>query len=265
MQEALEQVYYRFLYFLPEEEREPERIMVNMEQAHWFYEDELVRDLSVSSMKFPVFVREIQNSYSFLPDWSTKDLIEVYEAYKSHIPVRGAIILNTTMDKVLLVTNFNGRAYSFPKGKINEGEGDEACAIREVLEEVGFDISDMVNSEDFLEIEDGHMRLYIVSGASEDFEYLTRTKGEIGKIEWVKLDDIPSQKFKNASIYRNFRFNKVHKFLYELRKWIKNKGNKSEDFDEDTRKKDYRICCMKDFKVKRLRVEAVVEQSFSSR
>ena len=87
------------------------------------------------------------------------------------------------MDKVLLVTNFNGRAYSFPKGKINEEETDEACAIREVLEEVGFDISSMVSSSDFLEIEDGHMRLYIVSGAPEDYEYLTRTKGEIGKIE----------------------------------------------------------------------------------
>ena len=68
MQDALEQVYYRFLYFLPIEEQEPERIMVNMEQAHWFYEDELVRDLSVPSLKFPAFVREIQNLYNYLPD-----------------------------------------------------------------------------------------------------------------------------------------------------------------------------------------------------
>jgi mRNA-decapping enzyme subunit 2 len=264
MQEALEQVFYRFLYFLPDEEKEPERFMVNMEQAHWFYEDELVRDLCVPSMKFPVFVRETQNKFDLLPDWSTKDLIEVYESYKSHIPVRGAIILNPRMDKVLLVTNFNGRAYSFPKGKINEGEADEDCAIREVLEEVGLDISEMISREDYLEIEDGHMRLYIVSGASEDFEYLTRTKGEIGKIEWVKLDDIPSQKFKNASIYRNFRFNKVHKFLYELRKWIKCKGVKNDEVDEDVRKKDYRICSMKDFKLKKIRVEAVVRQAFAS-
>ncbi|OMJ71201.1 hypothetical protein SteCoe_30669 [Stentor coeruleus] len=262
MQEALEQVYYRFLFFLPEEEREPERVMVNMEQAHWFYEDELVRDMSVPSMKFPVFVREIQNLYNVLPDWNTKDLIELYESYKSHIPVRGAIILNTNMDKVLLVTNFNGRAYSFPKGKINEDETDEACAIREVLEEVGFDISPMISSGDYLEIEDGHMRLYIVSGASEDYEYLTRTKGEIGKIEWVKLDDIPSQKYKNASIYRNFRFNKVHKFLYELRKWIKSKGVKNDEIEEEFKKKDYKISSLKDFKFKKLRLEGILENAF---
>ena len=235
--------------------------MVNMEQAHWFYEDELVRDLSVPSMRFPVFVREIQSLCNFLPEWSTKDLLDIYEVYKSHIPVRGAIILNTTMDKVLLVTNFNGRAYSFPKGKINEEETDEACAIREVLEEVGFDISSMVTSEDYLEIEDGHMRLYIVHGASEDYEYLTRTKGEIGKIEWVKLDDIPSQKYKNASIYRNFRFNKVHKFLYELRRWIKSKGVKTQDLEEDVVKKDFRISSLRDFKIKRLRVEGILEQA----
>ena len=262
MQDALEQAYYRFLYFLPPEEQEPERIMVNMEQAHWFYEDELVRDLSVPSMKFPIFVREIQSHCNYLPEWSTKDLIEIYESYKSHIPVRGAIILNANMDKVLLVTNFNGRAYSFPKGKINEEESDEACAIREVLEEVGFDITEMVNSEDYLEIEDGHMRLYIVSGASEDYEYITKTKGEIGKIEWVKLDDIPSQKYKNASIYRNFRFNKVHKFLYELRKWIKSKGNKNQDLEEENYKKDFKLPTLKNFKFKKLKIEGIVEELF---
>lgn len=259
--DALEQAYYRFIYFLPSEEQEPERVMVNMEQAHWFYEDELVRDMSVPSMKFPVFVREMKISYNFLPEWSAKDLLDIYEAYKSHIPVRGAIILNTTMDKVLLVTNFNGRAYSFPKGKINEDETDEACAIREVLEEVGFDITQMVTSEDYLEIEDGHMRLYIVYGASEDYEYFTHTKGEIGKIEWVKLDDIPSQKYKNASIYRNFRFNKVHKFLYELRRWIKLKGVKVQDLEEDLPKKDLRIMSLKDFKIKKLRIEGVLEKT----
>lgn len=264
MQEALEQVYYRFLYFLPEEEKEPERVMVNIEQAHWFYEDELVRDLSVPSMKLAVFVREMQNTFKVLPDWSTKDIIELYEAYKSHIPVRGAIILNTSMDKVLLVTNFNGRAYSFPKGKINEEETDEACAIREVLEEVGYDISPIISSEDYLEIEDGHMRLYIVSGVTEDFEFLTRTKGEIGKIEWVKLDDIPSQKYKNASIYRNFRFNKVHKFLYELRKWIKSKGAKCEDGEGEFRKNDYKIEAYKGFEFKRIKIECVFEQALTS-
>jgi len=34
--------------------------------------------------------------------------------------------------------------YGFPKGKINENESDIECAIREVYEEVGFNINGLI-------------------------------------------------------------------------------------------------------------------------
>jgi mRNA-decapping enzyme subunit 2 len=36
--------------------------------------------------------------------------------------------------------NFRCTNYSFPKGKVNENEEGIQCAIREVWEEIGFDI-----------------------------------------------------------------------------------------------------------------------------
>ena len=55
----------------------------------------------------------------------------------------GAIILNTNLDKCLLVRGSNNSRASFgwPKGKAEGGETDAACAIREVYEEIGLDIS----------------------------------------------------------------------------------------------------------------------------
>lgn len=66
--------------------------------------------------------------------------------YKERVPVCGAIILNSDATKVLLVKGFkSGASWSFPRGKINEKEQPRDCAIREVLEETGFDITPHMN------------------------------------------------------------------------------------------------------------------------
>ena len=41
----------------------------------------------------------------------------------------------------------------FPKGKADEGETDEECAIREINEEIGINISSYINKEQFIRIE----------------------------------------------------------------------------------------------------------------
>ena len=44
------------------------------------------------------------------------------------------------LTKVLLVVSWNGSFYDFPKGKVDENEDEVECAIREVQEEIGYDI-----------------------------------------------------------------------------------------------------------------------------
>lgn len=56
-----------------------------------------------------------------------------YKSYKRMVPCCGGILLNKERDKVLLVRGWKSNAgWSFPRGKINLAESEEACAVREV-------------------------------------------------------------------------------------------------------------------------------------
>lgn len=55
-----------------------------------------------------------------------------FNAYKQTIPTMGAIILDPTMEKCLLVRGWRSvDGWGFPTGKINKDEADDACAVRE--------------------------------------------------------------------------------------------------------------------------------------
>jgi mRNA-decapping enzyme subunit 2 len=53
--------------------------------------------------------------------------------YRFRIPVCGAIMLNSNLDKCVLVKGWSSKSgWGFPKGKINQDEEYDCCAIREV-------------------------------------------------------------------------------------------------------------------------------------
>ena len=157
-------------------------------------------------------------------------------AYKSRVPVRGAILLNEAMDEVVLVKGWKKSAnWSFPRGKINKDEHDLDCAVREVYEETGYDVraAGLVKEEKdmkYIEVtmREQHMRLYVFRGVSRDAHFEPKTRKEISKIEWYKLTDLPTLK-KNrqhegsgtdhAPINAN-KFYMVAPFLNPLKKWI---------------------------------------------
>lgn len=226
---ALSEVYHRFLYKLPPEEQEPTRFMVHLEQGHWFYADELMKSYGLPDLKFHKFLQLIKNTYRILPEYTVNELKYQYGLYKKKIPVRGGILLNRTLDKVLLVTNITKKNFGFPQGKANEMETAEECAVREVLEEVGYDISALLVPGDFIETDYGLTKLFIVSGVPEHFEFHTLTQGEIGSIEWVPLTEIQNISGLQSNQYTNYRFNKVYKFLSKLRKWIRKKRAENPD------------------------------------
>lgn len=75
-----------------------------------------------------------------------------WKEYKQSVPTYGAIILSENMSHVLLVQSYWAKSsWGFPKGKVNEEENPTRCAIREVLEETGFDITDHIDPDDYLE------------------------------------------------------------------------------------------------------------------
>ena len=226
MDEALGELYFRFLSGLPAEERVPDRLMFNLEEAHWYYEDWMVKENRLNTMSFHVFVRKMLERFPGLaPAHTHREMMELYRRYHGETPRRGAIILSPDMEKVVLVTNFTNTSFGFPKGKMNQGESDVACAVREVWEEIGINISQYVDPNEHLDYpeDSDEQRLFIVLGVQENVEFRINTRNEIGRVEWVRLNDIPSKKSRSESRYPGMHFSKVHNFLRNLRRWITKK------------------------------------------
>ena len=238
---GLDDLCVRFIINLPKEELESvERICFQVEEAQWFYED-FIRPLDpeLPSLNLRNFCLLIFQHCPMLSTYSSHDHAQAFSeflAYKTRVPVRGAILLNEKMDEVLLVKGWKkGANWSFPRGKINKDEPDLDCAVREVYEETGYDINDagLVPSKEgtkYIEmnLREQHMRLYVFRGVPMDTYFEPRTRKEISKIQWWKLGDLPTLKKKkqqqdgqgvDLAINAN-KFYMVAPFLPQLKKWI---------------------------------------------
>ncbi|KIW33745.1 uncharacterized protein PV07_00569 [Cladophialophora immunda] len=243
LEDWLDDLCVRFIINLPPEELESvERICFQVEEAQWFYED-FIRPLdpSLPSLSLRAFSLRIFQHCPLFSQWSAQHHTTAFAeflAYKSRVPVRGAILLNESMDEVVLVKGWKKSAnWSFPRGKINKDENDLDCAVREVYEETGFDVREagLVKDEKdmkYIEItmREQHMRLYVFRGVPRNAHFEPRTRKEISKIEWYKLTDLPTLKRNNhrqhegsgtdhAAINAN-KFYMVAPFLNPLKKWI---------------------------------------------
>ncbi|KIY30842.1 mRNA-decapping enzyme subunit 2 [Cryptococcus gattii E566] len=235
--EILEDLNARFLINLPKEEMNLLRVYWQAEQAHWFYEDYL-RPLnpslpSLSQRQFTRLIIESSPLYSRLVSGSAVDYESVWDEYKSYkrmVPCCGGILLNKEGDKVLLVRGWKSNAgWSFPRGKINLAESEEACAVREVEEETGFDLTGMVNPDDKIKtyISAQEVTMFIVPGIDEATEFETQTRHEIGAIEWVALQDLPTwsgNKRGPRKTGKAKRFYNVTPFVNPLKSWMKEHG-----------------------------------------
>ncbi|KAI4155379.1 MAG: hypothetical protein LQ340_001021 [Diploschistes diacapsis] len=238
----LDDLCVRFIINLPREELESvERICFQVEEAQWFYED-FVRPLdpNLPSLNLRQFCFKI---FQHCPLFSVYDAelhskaFSEFLAYKTRVPVRGAILLNDTLDEVVLVKGYKkGSSWSFPRGKINKDEKDIDCAIREVYEETGYDIraaglvikEEGVRSID-ITMREQNMKLFVFPGVPKDTHFEPRTRKEISKIEWYRLSDLPTlkklkhqqQQQNGQELARNAnKFYMVAPFLVPLKKYI---------------------------------------------
>lgn len=245
----------RFIINLPQEELESvERICFQVEEAQWYYED-FIRPLDpdLPSLNLRNFCLRIFQHCPLLSEFSPDHHATAFEeflAYKTRVPVRGAIMLNDEMDEVVLVKGWKKNAnWSFPRGKINKDESDLDCAVREVYEETGYDIeaAGLVGPPETTKyidvaIQHQHVRLYVFRGVPPNTLFEARTRKEISKIEWWKLSDLPTfkkkkqqQEGRGEDLASNAnRFYMVAPFLVPLKKWIsqQRKSEKPKDTDE---------------------------------
>eukprot|EP00028_Trichosphaerium_sp_Am-I-7-wt_P004848 CAMPEP_0168525358 /NCGR_PEP_ID=MMETSP0405-20121227/11248_1 /TAXON_ID=498012 /ORGANISM="Trichosphaerium sp, Strain Am-I-7 wt" /LENGTH=290 /DNA_ID=CAMNT_0008547841 /DNA_START=44 /DNA_END=916 /DNA_ORIENTATION=+ len=227
MSEILDDLCCRFVINCPEEEWAFERICFQIEQAHWFYEDFYrENDDKLPQMNLRVFSEKIFAHCPLLHLYGDQfeQIFDVFKNYKMRVPVYGAIILNATLDKCLLVQGWGQRSsWGFPRGKVNKDEDGLLCAIREVYEEIGFDLKGHVSEKDHLKLfrNEQECKLYIAPFIPEDTFFEPQTRKEIGAIQWVKVSDLPSQQSKNGKDRSKYFL--VLPFVKKLRQWIKRK------------------------------------------
>lgn len=216
LDEALNDVEARFLFNLPESElAQADRLFFQIEQAFWFYED-FKADVHSNLPHFKnlkSFAEKVFNHCSLLSKMTEKfkELFSDFANYKAKIPVCGCLILNTKMNKVLLVRDWNGNSWMFPRGKINESESEFSCALRETMEEIGYDPSKHCKGEEdsLVVFQDGKkIKLYIATNVPENIAFAPKTRKEISKVEFHHLDFLPKTMYG------------VQPFMPKLRRWI---------------------------------------------
>ena len=143
LEEVLDDLAMRFVVNCPAEEQESfERLLFQVEAAFWFYEDQY-REIWPDDFPVLTLLTFSQRMFKSCPLLSglqhkAKEIYDAFTAYKQQIPTCGAMLLNPACTKLLLVRSWKGNSWGFPKGKIDKDEDKETCAIREVLEEVGY-------------------------------------------------------------------------------------------------------------------------------
>lgn len=226
--ELLDDLCSRFVLNCPKEDLQSfERILFLIECAHWFYEDNAMeQNPSLKSLSLREFTSLMFQSCAALRPYIAHidDIYKDFTSYKVRVPVTGAIILDESYERCLLVKGWKaGASWSFPRGKKAKDEEDHMCAIREVLEETGFDISKLLNVDHNIEVTVGQqrVRLYIIGGVKEDTVFAPQTKKEISEITWHRVDELPPTNGEASSRGPNgMKYFMVGPFIRPLKAWI---------------------------------------------
>lgn len=69
-----------------------------------------------------------------------------------------------------------------------------------MFEETGFDISNLIDEQTFIEItwNEQATRLYLIPGVDRKTKFCPRTRMEIKAVEWFPLADLPDRKKSNT-------------------------------------------------------------------
>ncbi|UMM29509.1 hypothetical protein L5515_011830 [Caenorhabditis briggsae] len=235
--DILDEIEFRFISNMIESEINDDiRVCFHLELAHWYYIDHMVEDNrytrcpNVGTRDFTIQMCQHCRSlrkYAHRAD----EVIAKFREYKSSVPTYGAILVDSQLQNVILVQSYfaKGNNWGFPKGKINQNEPPRDAAIRETFEETGFDFGVYSEKEKKFQrfINDGMVRLYLVKNVPMDFKFEPQTRKEIRKIQWFKIDDLPTDKNDELPAYlQGYKFFMVMPFIRDIQSYIQKEREK---------------------------------------
>ena len=229
LERCLEDLLVRFIVNCPEEDLSSiERVLFQIEEAHWFYQD-FLRTLNplLPSMKMKQFTNKLIDQCPLIWKWGDpNNALTLFGKYKSTIPVRGCCLLNNSLDKILLVKGIESSSWGFPRGKISKDESDLDCALRELEEETGFDASNLIDEEIFVErtIKGKNYKIYIIKNVPDNIKFIPKVRYEIVDIQWMDI------KYLNKATKNTSNFYLVGAMLKQISSYIKRiKNNESDE------------------------------------
>ena len=196
LDDVLDDLAARFILNLPESEFESfERLFFTIEEAHWFYLDFYRdRDKTLPSLGLYEFASRLFRRVPFLHPYVNHldRLFADFRAYKRAVPTAGVAILNETLDKVLLVCGWRRNSWGFPKGKLAKDEDHAAAAVREALEETGFDVSAYIRRDAYADavMSEAACRIFAAPGVPERTAFCPQARKEISAVEWHSVAEL---------------------------------------------------------------------------
>ncbi|KAL9651664.1 hypothetical protein ABK040_001609 [Willaertia magna] len=221
LEEVLDELCVKFILNCPEEEHESfDRLFFQIEEAYWFYLDFYrENDPSLPKLNLHQFADKVFAHCPYLKPYqaTVEQHIKSFINYKTSVPVCGVVLLDESLENVVLVKGWNSKSWSFPRGKINKDEEEVTCAIREGKEEVGFDCSSYILRDQYLEgqFSEQYVKLFISPFVPIATKFNTQTRKEISQICWFNIDEIMRKEAKG-------NFWSVKPFLQDLKQWINN-------------------------------------------
>eukprot|EP01105_Mastigella_eilhardi_P027719 TRINITY_DN870_c1_g1_i4.p1 TRINITY_DN870_c1_g1~~TRINITY_DN870_c1_g1_i4.p1 ORF type:complete len:499 (+),score=99.05 TRINITY_DN870_c1_g1_i4:153-1649(+) len=201
--------------FLPDAElktyRSAEHMFINIEEAWWYYKDvyrEAFAHLPALDLKeFAECMFDFSPRLDLLRDsllrvTTFNELVSSFRRFKGTIPCAGAILVSTGLNYVVLVKGFGFTGWGFPKGKLKDGETCSTGAVREVKEEIGYDIGVHIEKDQRIEMSVGRRKvtLFICKDVPMGSTFEPETRNEISEIAWHRVSSVLSPQGSNRYI-----------------------------------------------------------------
>lgn len=230
LERAVEDLLVRFIINVPPEDLSTvERELFHFEEALWFYIDFIkITNPHLPNLKIKQFAQTIITACPLIWKWDFKpdEALQKFSKYKKTIPVRGAAIFNDSLSKIILVKGIESDSWSFPRGKISKDENDVDCCIREVMEEIGFDLTEYIDENQYVErtIQGKNYKIFLVKGVPQEFRFKPHVRNEIEKIEWRDFKKLTRSIFKS-----NSKYYLVNSMIGSLALWVKKQKQINDD------------------------------------